>query len=157
MTELKLGKLYRGFVLTDFNGNEIGIKDYEQAMEEIKKLIKPGELDEGYGQPVVEKSISGKSIMDVSAQKESPKKERRPTVEIHREIFEKAKEHINLTGKVSGAKISRELNINTSTVHSHLRKMNIELEALIKKWQDEHDKLLSTTETRTDQDGNKVE
>ena len=138
VVELKLKKLHRGYVLTDFDGNEVGIKDSEQAMQEIKKLIKP---EDG-----PEQSIAGQPI----------KEKKRITVELQREIFEKAKEQISLVGKVSGAKISRDLAISASTVHNHLKKMNAELEELIKKWQDERDKSTLVVETRTDSDNNKV-
>ena len=138
MTELKLKKLHRGYVLTDFDGNEIGVKDSEQAMQEIKKLVKP---EDEHGQPAVEQPI---------------KEKKRITVELQREIFEKAKEQINLVGRISKAKISRDLGINASTVHNHLKKMNAELEELIKKWQEEHDKSTLTIETGTDQDSNKL-
>jgi len=138
MVELKLKKLHRGYVLTDFDGNDIGIKDSEQAMQEIKKLVMP---EDGSEQSVAEQPI---------------KEKRRVTVELQREIFEKAKEQISLVGRVSKAKISRDLGINPSTVHNHLKKMNAELEELIKKWQDEHDKSALVIETRTDLDNDKV-
>lgn len=130
--ELKLKQLYRGYVLTDFEGNEVGIKDTDQAMEEIKKLLKFDEKSEE--DSILEQKIKPNHI------------------ELHRMIFEAAKEQISLYGKVNGAKIARELDINNSTVHSHLRKMNLELEDLIKKWQEERDKPMVHTETRVSSD-----
>ena len=138
MEELKLKKLFRGYVLSDFEGNEIGIKDSEQAMIEIKKLIYHDEISE---QSVAEQPI---------------KEKRRTTVELQREIFENAKEQINLTGKVVGIKIARDLVINPSTVSNHLKKMDLELEGLIKKWQDDHDRSQPVVETKVDQDNIKV-
>jgi len=139
MTELKLKQLHRGYVLTDFDGNDIGVKDSEQAMEEIRKLVKPGEES---GQPAI---------------KEPLKKTRPNTAELHRQIFEKAKEQIDLTGKFSAVGISRALQINNSTVHSHLKKMNIELEELIKKWKIGHYENVLPSETGTDAESTNVE
>ena len=128
MTELKLRQLYRGYVLTDFESNEIGCKDAEQAVEEIKKLLK---VDERY-----EESVLGES-----------RKPKYTTVELHRKIFEAAKEQINLTGKINGAEIARELDANASNVHAHLKKLSTELNELIKKRQEERDKPMINTET----------
>ena len=75
---------------------------------------------------------------------------------MQREIFENAKEQINLTGKVVGIKIARDLVINPSTVSNHLKKMDLELERLIKKWQDDHDRSQPVVETKVDQDNIKV-
>jgi DNA-binding transcriptional MerR regulator len=130
MSELKLRPLYRGFVLTDFNGNEVGCKDLEHVIEEIKKLLK---LDEE----------SEKSI-----EVEHSRKSRISAVELHRNIFEKAKEQISMTGKVNGAQIGRELCANVSNIHNHLKKMDNELQELIKKWQDEEGKKLPKVEIR---------
>lgn len=138
MTELKLRQLYRGYVLTDFESNEIGCKDAEQAVEEIKKLL----------------NINGKSEKTVA--EENKQKTKYTTVELHRKIFEAAKEQINLTGKINGAEIARGLDVNASNVHSHLKKMSIELEELMKKWQDERDKQMLNVETRTNGDSNKL-
>lgn len=138
MTELKLKQLHRGYVLTDFDNNEIGVKDSGQAMEEIGKLLKP---DERFEQSTVKGPI---------------KKTRPNTAELHRQIFEKAKEQIDITGKVNAAKIARELELNNSSVHSHLKKMNVELETIIKKWNDEHDKTMLAAETRTDDESAKI-
>lgn len=138
MAELKLKQLHRGYVLTDFDGNEVGIKDSEQALEEIKKQLN---LDEKSEQPIVE---------------ENAQKVKYTTIELHRKIFEKAKEQISLTGKINGAKIARELDANASNVHSHLRKMNTELDELMKNWQDERDKQMLSVETRTNADSDKV-
>lgn len=137
MTEIKLKKLHRGYVLTDFEGNEIGIKDSVQAMEEVEKLLGSDE-----------KSVQSTKQSIEQSTVEEPLKKTRNTAELHRTIFEKAKEQIELTGKVSPVKISRELEINNSTVHLHIRKMSIELDALIKKRQDEMDKHMIIVETR---------
>jgi hypothetical protein len=137
MAELKLRQLFRGFVLTDFDGNEVGCKDSEQAMTEIRQLLN---LDEKSEQIVEE---------------ENSRKPRQSAVELHRNIFEKAKEQINLTGKVNGAQIARELEANASNIHSHLKKMHLELDELIKKWQDERDGKMLNVETRTDAESNK--
>jgi hypothetical protein len=123
--------LYRGYVLTDFEGNEVAIKNGEEAIKEIKKLLN---LDEKSENPISEVFTPKKSNY----------------VEIHRNIFEKAKEQINLTGKVNGAKISRELEINASTVHAHLKKMNFELEELIKNWQVKNMKSTDAKDIRKD-------
>ena len=138
MEELKLKKLFRGYVLSDFEGNEIGIKDSEQAIIEIKK-------------PIYQDEISDQSVAE-----QPIKEKRRTTVELQREIFENAKEQINLTGKVVGIKIARDLVINPSTVSNHLKKMDLELERLIKKWQDDHDRSQPVVETKVDQDNIKV-
>jgi len=139
MTELKLRQLHRGYILTDFDGNEVGVKDPKQAMEEIKKLLN---IDEKSEQQTTEEYTS---------------KTKQNTVELHRKIFEAAKEHISLNGKINGAKIARELEINISTVHSHLKKMNIELEKMITKWKDERDKKVLNVETITDAESTKVD
>lgn len=118
-TELKLRKLHRGYVLTDFNGDEIGIKDSEQAIDELKKILKPEEK--------VDQSMP---IIEID------KIEKERVADLQKKIFEKAKEQIGMTGKVNGAKIARELNIGHSTAHTYIKKMSIEIEALIKMWQD---------------------
>lgn len=138
MTELKLKQLHRGYVLTDFDGNEVGIKDSTQAMEEIRKLLK---IDKKSDLPIVE---------------EHTRKTKNSTIELHRNIFENAKEQISSTGKVNCAKIARELDINNSTVHVHIKKMNSELEILIKKWKEERDKQMPNVETGTDTENNSV-
>lgn len=142
MTELKLRRLFRGYVLTDFDGNEVGCKDSGQVMEEIKNLLK---LDEKFEQPVTYKM-----------EEYCIRKQRSSTIERHRNIFEKAREQINLTGKVNNAKIARDLNITPSNVGNHLKKMNVELDELIKKWQEERDKKMLIVETRTDEESNKL-
>jgi phage shock protein A len=141
MTELKLRKLFRGYVFTDFDGNEIGCQDTEHAMEEIKKLLKPDEKSE---EPIVEKSA------DVYV-----KKVRNSTVELQRKIFELAKEQISLKGKVNSAQIARDLDVNASNVSVHLKKMRDELEVMTKKWQDKRDESMIHTETGTSNDENK--
>lgn len=138
MTELKLEQLHRGYVLTDFEGNKIGCKDSEQAIEEIKTLLK---IDEKFEQPVVE---------------ENKHKTKYTTVELHRKIFEAAKEQISLTGKINGAEIARGLDANASNVHAHLKKLSTELDELIKKWREERDKQMLNVETRTDGESNKL-
>ena len=134
MTELKLRQLYRGYVLTDFESNEIGCKDAEQAVEEIKKLLK---IDKNSEQPVAE---------------ENKQKTKYTTVELHRKIFEAARDQINLTGKINGAEIARGLDVNASNVHAHLKKLSTELDELIKKRQEERDKQMLNVETKTDAD-----
>lgn len=131
MAELKLKQLHRGYVLTDFNDNEVGIKDTEQAMEEIKKLLS------------IDKKIE-QSIADEHIQETKPN-----PVELHRNIFEKAKEQISIHGKINCSQIARELGINISKARNHINKMNIELEGLIKKWQDERDKQVPNDGTKT--------
>lgn len=61
-------------------------------------------------------------------------------IEIHRKIFEIAKEQISLVGKVNIYKIAKVLEISNSTSRRHVNKMNAELEVLIKKWQEERNK-----------------
>ena len=129
MAELKLKQLYRGYVLTDFDGNEVAIKDKEEAIKEIKNLLN---FDEKYK----------RSNSESYTQKTKPN-----YAELHRNIFEKAKEQISLTGKVNGAKIARELTINNSTIHAHLNKMNAELEALIKNWHEQNIKSTNVKDT----------
>ena len=127
MTELKLRQLHRGFVLTDFENNEIGIKDGYQAIEEIKKLLK---LDE-YGQKESEEEIVPEKIPEKIPILESVKK---PSyIELHRQIFEMVREQIESIGSFNGAKIARELGVNNSTVHNHIKKMQVEIDDLIKK------------------------
>ena len=69
---------------------------------------------------------------------------------LHRKIFEVAKEQISLVGKVDMPNIAEYLNVNISTAESHVKKMGLELALLIKKWQDERDKLTARKETMTD-------
>ncbi len=138
MAELKLRQLYRGFILTDFDGNDIGCKDSEHAVDEIRRLL------------MVVKTDDGQIIEDLCIQKRKPN-----NIELHRNIFERAKEQIDVVGKYNGAQIARDLHVNNSTVHSHLRKMSIELDELIKKWQEERDKKMLNVETRTTEEGDK--
>lgn len=138
MTELKLEQLCRGYVLTDFDGNKVGIKDSKHAIEEIEKLLNIGRKS---GQSIVEKLI---------------RKPKYNHVELHRNIFEKAKEQIGSYGKINCAKIARELNISYSNVRNHLDKMNLELDELIKKWQDERDKNIADKETTPNADDGKL-
>jgi hypothetical protein len=151
MYELKLRRLHRGFLLTDFNNNEVGCKDSEQVLEEIKKLIIHDEkpTTETSEKPISEKPISEKPISEKPI-----RKKRESTVELQRKIFEAAKEQIDLTGKINGAQIARDLQANQSTVSNHLKGMEIELGILIKKWQDERDKKMVNVETRSDIDSN---
>jgi DNA-binding NarL/FixJ family response regulator len=142
MTELKLRQLHRGYVLTDFEGNEVGVKDSEQAIEEVKKLLNGGNSEK----PPVEDSSQ------VQEQART-KKVKYTTVELHRKIFEIAKEQISVTGKTNGAEIARALGTNASNVSNHLKKMT-ELDELEKKWKDERDKKMTVTETRTDAESN---
>ena len=146
MPELKLRQLHRGFLLTDFNNNEVGCKDSEQALEEIKKLIICDEKSEGQ---ITEKPITEKPITEKRG-----RKKRESTVELHRKIFEAAKEQIDLTGKINNAQIARDLQANPSTVGIHLKGMENELGILTKKWQDERDKKMVNVETRVDLGGN---
>lgn len=138
MAELKLRKLDRGYILTDFDDHEIGIKDSEQAIEEIKKLLKPDNKPE-------------KPITDGNTLETKPN-----TVEIHRKIFEKAKEQIESVGKINVAKIARDLGINISTTRGHIIKMNPELETLIKKWKEERDEQAQNVETGTRVDSERL-
>lgn len=154
MPELKLRQLHRGFVLTDFNNNEIGCKDSEQALEEIKELIIHDEKsrEQIAEKPVAEKPVAEKSVAEKSEKRK--RKKRESTVELQRKIFEIAKEQIDLTGKINGAQIARELQINPQAVSKHLKEMENELETLIKKWQDERDKKMVNVETRVDPSSN---
>ena len=67
--------------------------------------------------------------------------------EIHRRIFEAAKEQIDLVGQIDVSKISEELKINVSTARKHVKKMALELELLIKKRENEKDKPIERQET----------
>ncbi len=143
MAELKLRQLYRGFVLTDFDGNDVGCKDSEHAIEEIRKILGSDndcshDNDHNSSHDHVCKII-GKPIQRMIYN----------PVELRRNIFEKAKEQIDIIGKINGAQISRDLDVKCSTVHSHLKKMSVELDALIKSRQEERDKKMSDIETRT--------
>lgn len=137
MTELRLRKLYRGYVFTDFDGNEIGCKDTEQAMDEIARLLVP---DKKFEESATEKSIIEDKIAEKPVVEKRARKTKASAIEMHRKIFERAKDQIGLTGKINGAQIAREMGINASNVSAHLRRMHNELEILIKKWQDEGDK-----------------
>ena len=141
MHELKLRQLHRGFLLTDFDNNEVGCKDFEQALEEIKKLIIPDGKSE---EPIAEKPIAESQIV-----KKRARRTRENTEELHRKILEAAKEQINLLGRVNAAQIARDLNANASNVGNHLRKMENELDELTKKWKDERDKKMVNAETTT--------
>jgi len=144
MTELKLRQLHRGYILTDFEGNEVGVKDKEQAIEEIRQLLNGGNS---------ETPIEDSSQLQEHAEQQKVKYSR---VELQRKVFEKAKEQIELYGKTNGAEIARELGSNNSTINNHLNRMKVELDELIKKWQDERDKKMTVTETRTDAESNTV-
>lgn len=80
---------------------------------------------------------------------EPTKKPKPNPVELHRNVFEKAKEQIDLVGRVNVKKIAEELDVSTSNVRRHLKKLNSELEALIKKWQDRRDVQMTNIDTRT--------
>lgn len=67
--------------------------------------------------------------------------------ELHRKIFEIAKEQINLVGQFDATKISEKLKIDVPTAKGHIKKMNLELAFLIKKWQDEQDKSIEKQDT----------
>jgi hypothetical protein len=162
MQELKLRQLHRGFLLTDFDNNEVGCKDFEQALEEIKKLIKPdGKFEESIAEnptlekPITERSTTENQIVENHVVKKRAKRTRESTIELHRKIFEAAKEQINLLGRVNGAQIARDLNVNASNVGNHLKKMESELDELIKKWQDERDRKMVNAETKVDSSGDK--
>lgn len=60
--------------------------------------------------------------------------------ELHRKIFEKAKEQINLAGKVDASKIAEDLSVEILLANDHIKKMGLELAFLIKTWQDGIDK-----------------
>ena len=151
MHELKLRQLHRGFLLTDFDNNEVGCKDFEQALEEIKKLIIPdGKSEEPIAEkPIAEKPIAEKPIAESQIVKKRARRTRENTEELHRKILEAAKEQINLLGRVNAAQIARDLNANASNVGNHLRKMENELDELTKKWKDERDKKMVNAETTT--------
>ena len=153
MTELILKKLDRGFILKDFDGNEIGIRDSEQAIEEIKILIKPDEKHIIYTieKPIIditdqmEKPIIDitdqmeKPIIDITDQIEKPiidkyvqkKKRYNDHVELRKDILEKAKEQISMVGNVNESKISKELGISNSILHIHLKIMRPILDDLM--------------------------
>jgi len=67
--------------------------------------------------------------------------------ELHRKIFEIAKEQINLVGQFDTTNISEKLKIDVPTAKGHIKKMNLELAFLIKKWQDEQDKSIERQDT----------
>ena len=142
MGELKLRQLHRGYVLTDFEANEIGIRDSEHAIDEIKKLLK---LDE---QQSIKQDVQKNSKM-LSQEIQPIRQEKPDFLELQAKILEKAKEQISLTGKVNGTKIARELGMNYSTVHHRLKKLTTEIDELIKKRQKEHDKPVSDIDTKT--------
>lgn len=141
MVELKLRKLFRGYVFTDFDGNEIGCKDTNQAMDEIVRLLDPDKKSE-------------ELVVEGQVREKRERKTRKNAIETHRKIFEAAKEQINITGKINCAQIARDLDLNASNVGNHLKKMNDELEGIIKKWQDERDKPMVRADTRANDDGN---
>jgi hypothetical protein len=151
MQELKLRPLHRGFVLTDFDNNEVGCKDIEQAFEEIKNLIMSEEkceekCEEQFTEkPNAEKPIADDHIVGNSATKKHGRKPRESTVEMHRKILEVAKEQINSLGRVNAAQIARDLHVNASNVGLHLKQMENELDELIKKWQEDRDKKILDT------------
>lgn len=68
--------------------------------------------------------------------------------EIHRKIFEKAKEQIDLVGQINASKIAEDLKIKVSMAESHIIQMGPELGVLIKKWQDERDKHKANIDTK---------
>ena len=76
--------------------------------------------------------------------------EEKPTynkTELHRKIFEIAKEQISTVGQFDEKKISEKLKIDVSTAKGHIKKMRLELAFLIKKWQDEEDKSIGIQKT----------
>lgn len=164
MTELKLRRLYRGYVFTDFDGNEVGCKDSDQAIDEIKKLLEPDKkleeqitekppIEKPVEEQITEKSPIEKPVEERPVAGKLDRKPRYNRVELQRKIFEAAKEQINLIGKVNAAQISRDLNISPSSVGNHLKVLENELNLLIKKWQDERDKKMVNAETRIDPSG----
>lgn len=71
--------------------------------------------------------------------KPTEEKQKYNKTELHRKIFEIAKEQISLVGEVDVPKIAEDLKVDISVADSHVRKMSLELTLLIKKWQDERD------------------
>ncbi len=153
MAELKLRQLHRGYVLTDFEGNEVGVKDSEQAVEEIKNLLNGKNQENIIDEGNIQDSEQGSKE---EGQQLQIQKVRYNRTELHRKIFELAKEQINLTGRTNAAEIARELGSNHSTVSNHINKMKVELDKFVIKWQDERDKKMLNTETITDKEGNKL-
>lgn len=73
-------------------------------------------------------------------QEEKPKYNK---TELHRKIFEIAKEQISAVGQFDEKKISEKLKIDVPAAKGHIKKMRLELAFLIKKWQDEEDNRLT--------------
>ena len=59
---------------------------------------------------------------------------------LHRKIFEKAKDQINIAGRVNVSKIAEDLKIDVSVANDHIKKMGLELAFLTKTWQEKVDK-----------------
>lgn len=170
MQELKLKTLFRGYILTDFDGNDMGIKDAEHAIEEIKKLLTQGNSSNNIVNNVAhkEKELPANQIQfdekdpgtireheeyplckdeflaqdnnsnnrksDGEIHKDNKKGSKRHNyIELHRKIFEIAKDQISISGRTNGAEISRILRIGISSVYTHLGKMNKDLDILIRK------------------------
>jgi hypothetical protein len=91
-----------------------------------------------------------KTPTDETIKKKRGRKPKEVTIELHRKIFEMAKEQINLLGRVNSNEIAKEMDTSNSAVQKHLKKMDGDLDDLIKKWQVERDKKMVNTETRTD-------
>lgn len=97
------------------------VNELKKSIERLHKVIKAAVSDE----------------VGCKGQEEKPKYNK---TELHRIIFEKAREQINLVGQFDVSKISEELKIDISTTQKHIKKMGLELAILTKKWQDERDK-----------------
>jgi hypothetical protein len=114
------------------------VNELKKRTIEFRSLIEAKITDFGSKE---ETKISDFGSKDVET-KRSEEKPKYNKIELHRFIFEKAREQINLVGQFDIKKISEELKIDVSTTQKHIKKMSLELTILIKRWQDERDKIV---------------
>jgi hypothetical protein len=111
------------------------VKELEQRATSLRELLK-------------------EKVTDINSNKDGCKyqkeKPRYNKTELHRNIFEIAKEQICSVGKFDVSNIAASLQINVSVVESHIKKMGLELALLIKQWQDEQDKSVIVKQMITD-------
>lgn len=101
------------------------VNELKKRTTELRSLLKAGTKD---------------LVSDEVGCKCKEEKHKYNKAELRSKIFEKAKEQINLVGKVDTSKIAEDLKINISETNDYISKMGLELTFLIKTWQDEVDK-----------------
>jgi hypothetical protein len=149
-----LVNLDREIVSTTEECNCLKVNELKKRILELRELIKNDSGKKGecgnLENSIIEIEKEKEIIIEEDKRKKRGRRPKRSTLELKRKIFEKAKEQIELLGRVNGARIARELGRNTSNVCIHLKKMDSELDELIKKWIDERDKKMVNVKTKSD-------